>query len=237
MLSAHLDHVGEGAPADGDTIHNGFYDNAMGTAMLLEAARALAEAPRPPRRSVLFLAVTAEERGLLGSDYFAAHPPAGLGRIVANVNLDMPLFLHPIADVVAFGAEHSTLEGVVAKAAAQAGFTVSPDPYPQEVVFVRSDQYSFVKRGVPAVFLVTGFGSRDPGVDGSEANRVFREEHYHQPSDETSLPVDWPSAVRFLRANVLLAQAIADAPEPPAWKEGDFFGETFGKAAATREVR
>jgi hypothetical protein len=229
VLSAHLDHIGEGGTADGDAVHNGYYDNAMGTALLLEMARAFATAPRAPRRTLVFLAVTAEESGLLGSDHFASRPPAGLGRIVANVNLDMPLFLHPVSDLVAFGAEHSTLEGAVARAAAEAGFVLSPDPMPAEVIFVRSDQYSFVRQGIPAVYLMPGVGSRDPAVDGAAISRQFFTDHYHLPGDDASLPVDWPSAVRFLRANVLLARAIADAPEAPAWKRGDFFGEVFGK--------
>lgn len=234
VLTAHLDHVGEGAPVAGDAIRNGFYDNAFGTALLLEAARAFAEAERGPRRTLVFLAVTAEEEGLLGSDHFATHPPEGLGRIVANVNLDMPLFLHPVADLVAFGAEHSSLEGMVARAAAQAGFVVSPDPVPHEVIFVRSDQYSFVRQGIPAVFLVPGMATRDPAVDGKAMYDEFLAEHYHMPSDDAALPVDWPSALRFLDVNVALARAIADSPEPPRWKPGDFFGETFGRAASGR---
>jgi Zn-dependent M28 family amino/carboxypeptidase len=232
VVSAHLDHLGDGAAVDGDSIYNGFYDNAMGSSLLVETARALATAHQRPRRSLLFLAVTAEERGLLGSQQFATHPPAGLGRMVANVNLDMPLFLYPVADLVAYGAEHSSLAEPVERAAHAAGFTLSPDPQPKEVIFVRSDQYSFVERGVPAVFLVPGFASRDPQIDGGKAVRGFLSTDYHQPSDEASLPVDWPSAVRFLRANVLLAREVADADRAPEWKPGDFFGKTFGRAAA-----
>lgn len=228
VLSAHLDHLGRGAAVAGDDIYNGFYDNAMGSALLLETARALALEGQRPRRSLVFLAVTGEERGLLGSEHFAVNPPTGLGRLVADVNLDMPLFLHPVSDVVAFGAEHSTLEGPAAKAARAAGFVLSPDPIPEEVVFVRSDQYSFVARGIPSVFFVPGFGSRDPSVAGEAAFRGFLDRHYHQPSDEISLPVDWPSALRFLQANVLLTEEIANAPEAPTWKAGDFFGVTFG---------
>ena len=231
VLSAHLDHLGRGAEVDGDGIYNGFYDNAMGSALLLETARALATAPQRPRRSLLFLAVTGEERGLLGSQHFATRPPAGLGRLIADVNLDMPLFLYPVGDVVAFGAEHSSLEAPASRAARAAGFALSPDPMPDEVIFVRSDQYSFVERGVPAVFFMPGFASRDPKVDGESAFRGFLADHYHQPSDEASLPVDWPSAVRFLQANVMLARAIADDEEAPAWKADDFFGKTFGPAS------
>ncbi len=231
VVSAHLDHLGEGAAVEGDAIYNGFYDNAMGSSLLLETARAFAGAAQRPRRSVLFLAVTGEERGELGSQQLATEPPPGLGRIVADVNLDMPLFLYPVADLVAFGAEHSTLAGAAERAAAAAGFALSPDPIPDEVIFVRSDQYSFVRRGIPAVYLMPGFRSLDPAVNGEAAFRGFLATHYHQPSDDASLPVDWPSAVRFLRANVLLAREIADADAPPHWLPGDFFGATFGGAA------
>jgi Zn-dependent M28 family amino/carboxypeptidase len=233
VFTAHLDHVGPGAAVGGDSVYNGFYDNAMGSALLLETARAFAIARDRPRRTLLFLAVTGEERGLLGSQHFAFHPPPGIGRMVADVNLDMPLFLYPVADVVAFGAEHSSLEGPAERAAKAAGFALSPDPIPDEVIFVRSDQYSFVERGIPAVYFMPGFGSLDPQVDGGAAFRGFLAEHYHQPSDETTLPVDWPSALRFLQANVVLARAIADDDAAPAWKAGDFFGTKFGALAPT----
>lgn len=231
VFSAHLDHLGRGAAVDGDDVYNGFYDNAMGSALLLETARAFATAPKRPRRSLVFLAVTGEERGLLGSEHFAAHPPPAVGRLVADVNLDMPLFLYPVGDVVAFGAEHSSLEGPAQRAARAAGFALSPDPIPDEVIFVRSDQYSFVERGVPSVYLMPGFTSRDPKVNGEAAFRGFLSTHYHQPSDEVTLPVDWPSAVRFLQANVTLAREIADDERAPQWKADDFFGKTFGHAA------
>jgi Zn-dependent M28 family amino/carboxypeptidase len=228
VFSAHLDHLGRGADVEGEDVYNGFYDNAMGSALLLETARAFATAAQRPRRSLVFLAVTGEERGLLGSEHFAAHPPPAVGRLVADVNLDMPLFLYPVGDVVAFGAEHSSLEGPATRAARAAGFALSPDPIPDEVIFVRSDQYSFVERGVPSVYLMPGFTSRDPKVNGEAAFRGFLATHYHQPSDEPTLPVDWPSAVRFLQANVTLAREIADDEQAPQWKADDFFGKTFG---------
>jgi hypothetical protein len=184
VLSAHLDHIGTGAAENGDAIYNGAYDNATGTAVVLEAARALGALRERPRRSILFLFVTAEENGLLGSDYFANRPPASAGKVVANVNIDMPLLLYPLADVVAFGAENSSLDGVVSKAAAQAGLSLSPDFIPEENVFIRSDQYSFVRRGIPAVFLVPGLKSTDPSADGAKAFGEFFARHYHRPSDD-----------------------------------------------------
>ncbi len=169
VLSAHLDHLGVGEAVAGDAIYNGALDNASGVAILLEVAGALARLPTAPRRSVLFLAVTAEEQGLHGSDYFARHPTAPVGatgRIVANVNLDMVLMLYPLRDVIAFGAEHSSLGSAVEAAARRLGVAVSPDPVPEQAIFIRSDHYSFVKQGVPSIFVTVGMQSGDPAVDG-----------------------------------------------------------------------
>ncbi|MEX2123670.1 MAG: M28 family metallopeptidase [Woeseia sp.] len=229
VYSAHLDHVGIGAPVDGDNIYNGFYDNAMGVALLIEAARALAAMPEPPRRSILFIALTGEERGLLGSDYFAHYPTVPSDALVANVNLDMPLLLYPLADVIAFGAEHSTLQQLIEPAVAAESLALTPDPVPEEVLFIRSDQYSFVRQGVPSVFLVPGFTSTDPGIDGAAAFQGHLAMHYHKPSDDSSRTVDWESALRFARANVRIGLAIAGDDIRPAWNEGDFFGERFGR--------
>jgi hypothetical protein len=229
VFSAHLDHVGIGAPVNGDDIYNGFYDNAMGVALLLEAARAFSAMPEPPRRSILFIALTGEERGLLGSDYFAHYPTVPSDGLIANVNLDMPLLLFPLADVIAFGAEHSTLQDLIEPAVAAEELALTPDPVPEEVLFIRSDQYSFVRQGIPSVFLVPGFRSRDPDIDGAAAFREHLATHYHRPSDDSTRPVDWESALRFARANVRIGAAIADAAKRPAWNEGDFFGTRFGR--------
>ena len=227
VYTAHLDHVGIGAEVDGDAIYNGAYDNAMGVSLLIESARALAQAK--PRRSVLFVAVGGEERGLLGSDYFAHYPPVPIGQIVANVNLDMPLFLYPLADVIAFGSEHSDLAQTVAKAAEVEGLALAEDPLPEEVLFIRSDQYSLVKQGVPAVFLVPGFSSSDPEINGGAYFSDFLNTHYHKPSDDLSRPVDWDSALRFARVNVQIGLQIADAPKRPQWNPDNFFGERFAQ--------
>ncbi len=225
VYSAHLDHLGIGVPVDGDEIYNGAYDNAIGVALLLETARAFAISP--PRRSVLFIAVTGEERGLLGSDYFANYPTVPSESLIANVNLDMPLFLYPLADVVAFGAEHSSLEGIVRRALEAENLKLSGDPKPEETIFIRSDQYSFVRKGVPATFLVPGFESTDPATDGAALERNFRLQHYHRPSDDLGQPVHWESALRFARANVRIGTIVGNADERPAWNEGDFFGKRF----------
>ncbi len=227
VYSAHLDHVGRGQPVDGDDIYNGMYDNAMGTAIMLETARALAASP--PRRSVMFIALAAEEVGLLGSDYFATYPTVPRDAIVANINIDMPLLLHPNAELIAFGAEHSSLKAVTAAAAAAEGFVLAPDPAPEENLFVRSDQYSFVKQGIPAIYLDPGYGSKDPDIDGEAVTTAFLRTHYHKPSDDLTQPIDWDSALRLTRANVRIAWGIADDDARPTWNEGDFFGETFAR--------
>jgi Zn-dependent M28 family amino/carboxypeptidase len=231
VFSAHLDHVGTGAEVNGDKIYNGFYDNAMGVSLLLEAARAFVAMPEPLRRSILFIAVTGEERGLLGADYFAHFPTVPAESMIANVNLDMPLMLFPVADVIAFGAEHSSLKYQVESSVTEEGFTLSPDPLPEEVRFIRSDQYSFVRQGVPAVFLVPGLQSPDPDVDGAAIVQDHRQNHYHQPSDDSTRPVDWDTALRFARANVRVGLTIASDDDRPTWNEGDFFGVRFASEA------
>ncbi|MDA1064164.1 MAG: M28 family metallopeptidase [Proteobacteria bacterium] len=225
VYSAHLDHVGRGVEVDGDDLYNGMYDNALGTAIMIESARALAAAP--PRRSILFIALTGEEKGLLGSDYFAHYPTVPSDSIVANVNIDMPLFLFPLADIIAFGAENSSLGPVAAAAASAEGLVLTPDPVPIENIFVRSDQYSFVKKGIPAIYLDPGPTSTDDSIDGAAITTAFRRTHYHQPSDDLSQPIDWDSAVRFTRANTRIGWSIANDDARPSWNEGNFFGEMF----------
>lgn len=229
VFTAHLDHVGTGVPINGDTIYNGMYDNAMGTSLLIEIARAFAAMPEPPRRSILFIALTGEERGLVGSDYYAHYPTVPSASLVANVNLDMPLLLYPLADVIAFGSEHSSLEKIIGEVVVKEDFVLAPDPVPEEVLFIRSDQYSFVKKGLPSVFLVPGFTSTDPEIDGGVLFNQHLQTHYHQPSDDLSRPIDWDSALRFARANVRIGHAVAEEDERPTWNQGDFFGDKFGK--------
>ena len=229
VLTAHLDHLGVRPEQPGDHVYNGAYDNATGSAILLEVARAFGSAAGRPRRSVLVVLLTAEEKGLLGSDYFARFPVRRAGRIVANVNLDMPVFEAPSKDIVAFGSENSTLEDIVSRAVAAEGYALSPDPMPEENVFARSDQYSFVKRGIPAVYLEPGFTASAPGVSGRDVFEKFLGTNYHQPSDDLSLPFDEAAAGRFAELNYRVARAIADDPVAPAWKAGNFFGRIFGR--------
>lgn len=224
VLTAHLDHIGVRpvSKSGEDGVHNGALDNASGIATMLEAARELSIGKRP-KRSVLFVAVTAEEKGLLGAEYFAKHPTAP-GRMAANVNLDMPILLYPFTDVIAFGAERSSLGPIVGAAAASMGVKLSPDPVPEQGLFTRSDHYAFVKQGVPSVFLFTGFEN-----GGKKAFEEFIAKDYHRPSDEIDLPIDYDAAARFASLNARIASAIASEKKPPAWKTGDFFGELYGK--------
>lgn len=224
VLSAHLDHIGVGRPdAKGDTINNGALDDAIGTASLIEEAKRFKTAGTRPRRSILFLAVTAEEKGLVGSDYFA-HNPTVKGTIVADVNLDMPIITYPFEDIVVYGANHSTLGPIVAKAAAEIGVKMSDDPLPGENIFVRSDHYNFVRKGVPSVFLWPGAGG-----PGRAAIDHFMKNHYHQPSDEIDQQpaINWQSGVRFVDVNFRIANAIANGDAKPMWNKGDFFGVTL----------
>ncbi|WP_290887514.1 M20/M25/M40 family metallo-hydrolase [Arenimonas sp.] len=226
--SAHLDHIGIGAEVDGDGIYNGAFDNALGIAVMLQAATELQADATKPRRSALFVAVTAEERGLLGADYFAKFPTVPRESLVANINMDMPVFLTDVTDVVPIGIEHSTLEADVQAAAAQLGVGLTPDPKPEEVVFVRSDQYAFVRQGIPAVYLDAGIKARNPDVDALALYEDFLTGHYHQPSDETDLSIHYPSAAMLARLNAEIGRRVGNADARPAWKEGDFFGKTFG---------
>lgn len=231
VLSAHLDHIGispakPGDAPDKDRINNGALDNASGIATMLEVARAAATAPDKPRRTLLFLASTAEEKGLLGADYFAQNPTVPIDKIVGDVDLDMPLLLYPFTDVIAFGADHSTLGKVVADAAAPMGIALSADPMPEEGIFTRSDHYMFVRQGVPAVFLATGYAN-----GGEAAWKGFFDKAYHQPADDMNQPIDWVAAARFAEVNYRITRAMADADEAPRWYKGDYFGDAFAPSA------
>lgn len=221
VLTAHLDHEGiEATDEEGDDeIYNGAMDNAVGVSSMLEVARLLVE--HGPRRSVLFLALTAEEKGLLGSSYNAANPTVPAGQVVANVNLDMPIVTFPFTDVVAMGAERSNLYPAVQSAVIGQGLTFSPDPAPEQGYFTRSDQYSYVRNGIPAVNLDLGWAN-----GGEAATKAFLDNHYHQVSDHVEL-VDFAALARFTSVNFAIARGIADMAARPAWNDGEFFGRIF----------
>lgn len=227
MITAHLDHDGVDPKAEGDKVYNGAMDNAAGIATMLEVARAFAESKDRPKRTIVFAAVTAEEDGLLGSQYLAKHPlvPAG-GRVAGVVNLDMPVLTYDFSDVIAFGGEHSTLGPIADRAVAKAGIRVSPDPMPEQGIFTRSDHYSFVVEGVPSIMLATGFAG-----EGREKFMGFLSKTYHRPNDDLTQPFNWQAGAKFARINYLIAREIADGAEAPRWYAGNFFGDTFAPGA------
>ena len=232
VYSSHLDHLGVGEPVKGDSIYNGALDNASGSAILLEVARAFSGMKTRPGRSILFLSVTGEEAGLLGSDYFAHYPTVNKSSVVANVNMDEDLMLWPLRDIVAFGAEHSSLDAVVRKAAARMHLNESPDPNPEEVIFIRSDQYSFVKQGVPAIFPVPGFKSDDPKIKPTEIFKNWEQTRYHQPQDDMDQPgLDFDAAAKYARFVFLCGLLITEDSQRPTWNKGDFFGEHYAHQA------
>lgn len=226
LMMAHLDGYGIDPSKPGDNISNGAMDNATGVATLLETARAMATSGKRPRRPILFAAVTAEEKGLLGAQYMAKNPVLKDGKIVAVVNLDMPVLTYDFTDVTAFGAENSTLGPIVTSAAQRMNVQLGPDPLPEERLFTRSDHYRFVQEGVPAVFLMTGFSN-----GGEAAFRGFLKDHYHKVSDDLNLPINWSAGAKFARLNYLIAREIADADQAPRWYQGNFFGNTFAPSA------
>jgi Zn-dependent M28 family amino/carboxypeptidase len=227
VLTAHLDHLGITEPAKGDSIYNGALDNAAGVASMLEVAKQFQAGSRRPKRSVLFVALTAEEKGEIGSDFFARNPTVPRESLAANVNLDMPILTYRFIDLVAFGADRSTIGPTVAHVVASHGFKLTPDPIPDQAAFVRTDSYSFVKQGIPAVTLFLGLQG-----EGAKSVDDFLANHYHQPSDDLSLPIDWTAGVNFITLNYQIARALADVPERPHWNRGDYFGTLFNGIGA-----
>ena len=220
VLSAHLDHMGVGEPVNGDRIFNGAMDNAAGIGTLLETAAAIRESGKTFKRSIVFLAVTAEEKGLLGSRYFAGRPTVPAGGIVANLNTDMFLPFFPLRSLVVQGLEESDLAADVQRAAGLSGVKVLSDPEPERNAFVRSDQYSFIRRGVPALSLKVGF---DRGSPEHDVIRRWRTERYHAPSDDLGQPVDLQAAADFNRLYLLVVEAVANRAERPRWNGDSFF--------------
>jgi hypothetical protein len=230
VYTAHVDHLGTCPPIDGDAICHGSLDNASGVAALLEIARAYTNLTQPPRRSVLFVFVTGEEMGLLGSDYFAHTPTVPLRQIVANINIDgAPGLLFSMKDVVAMGAEHSSIDKAIQSASRELGYAISPDPMPEEVGFVRSDQYSFVQQGVPALNISDGINAVDPAVDGLALVKKWLVTRYHTPLDNMDQPLDYQSGARAATLNFLVGYELAQWSHPPQWNQGNFFGIQFGR--------
>lgn len=225
VYSSHLDHLGIGAPVDGDSIYNGVVDNASGSAVLVSLAQTFAAMPKKPKRSLLFVFTTAEEKGLLGADAFAEQPTVPAKSMVANINMDGASLFYPFDDVVALGEAHSSLHAQVAKAAAELGLTVSPDPQPDQAYFVRSDQFPFVLAGVPAVFASEGFKAKDKAFDARKFAEQWVSTRYHAPSDDLKQPLAWDAAVEYGQFHFLLGYHVAQDAARPTWNKGDYFGE------------
>jgi hypothetical protein len=219
VVSAHLDHLGTGPAVNGDSIFNGAMDNASGIATLVETAAATA-AMKGLKRSVAFVAVTAEEKGLLGSRYFATRPTMEGGVMVANLNTDMYLPLFPLKSVVVQGLEESDLATDLRTVAGPMKLEVLSDPEPERNAFTRSDQYSFIRRGVPALSLKVGFKKDSPE---HELVKKWRAERYHSVLDDLSQPVDKQAAVDFNRMYSKLVEAVANRGTRPTWNKESFF--------------
>jgi Zn-dependent M28 family amino/carboxypeptidase len=218
VLTAHLDHVGVGAPINGDTIYNGAMDNASGIATLIESAAAVVAAR--PKRSVVFVAVTAEEKGLLGSRYFALNPTVPKTAMVANINMDMFLPLYPMKRLMVLGLDESDLGDEVRAVAQEMGVVAQGDPQPQRNRFIRSDQYSFIREGVPALAMKVGF---EPGSPEEKIDAAWTRERYHAPSDDLAQPIDRSAAVAFTDLIGRLSVRVANRPTRPMWKAESFF--------------
>ena len=226
LYTAHYDHIGLDEGGQGDIINNGAWDNASGTAEVLEIAHAFAAMRPAPRRSILFLLVTGEELGLLGSRYYAQHPLVPLEQTAANINLDMTDIIGVPKNLIAIGAEHSSLESVVAEVAREMGMKVSPDPEPGLNYFRRSDQYSFVEAGVPA--LVLRHASEYEGMTDAEAKARSDEKWrtiYHRVADNFDPTWSWEGMRRHAQACFLMGIQVANDPKMPAWKEGNQYNK------------
>lgn len=227
VYSAHVDHFGIGVPVKNDSIYNGAHDDASGMSILLEIIRAYRSLKTAPKRSIIFAFVTGEEMGLLGSDYFINNQPVS-GKIVANLAIDMPFFFHPVLDIVPYGADHSSLGVQTEKAAKLLGLKISPDPIPEQVVFIRSDHYSFIKKGIPALFIKSGFMTvPSDTTDRSRTDVAWRSTIYHTPQDDMNQPFDFTAAATHVKVNFLIGLFVSNEINSPVWNKNDFFGLKF----------
>lgn len=220
VLSAHLDHLGIGPPVGGDTIYNGAMDNASGCAALLDFAETLRESRVRLRRSILLVFVTAEEKGLLGSRWFAVHPTVPSDSMVADLNIDMFLPLFPLRLVTVLGLDESDLGDDVRTAARPLGIAVQRDPEPERHVFIRSDQYNFVREGIPSVMVDV---AAPAGSAEAATLKKWLFDRYHAPSDDPDQPVNLPAAAAYEKLMFGVARVVADRDERPRWKPESFF--------------
>jgi hypothetical protein len=222
VITAHLDHIGICRLEEAeDRICNGALDNASGTSIMIETARALASTGGA-RRPIAFVALAAEEKGLLGSAHIAQNPPASWGAMAANINLDMPVIRYRFNDLIGFGAEHSSLGRDAQTAMEVRGLALTPDPLPDQALFVRSDHYNFVREGVPSLFLMTGFSSPDADDDEGQGFLRFLGGDYHAPGDEVE-QVLFDEGAKFAELNMAIIEAVANADAARSWNEDSFF--------------
>ena len=227
--SAHLDHLGIGASVKGDSIYNGAHDNASGVACVLEIAKIYSRLKGKPKRTMLFVFVTGEELGLLGSSAFAANPTVPKSKIVADINMDMPTLIAPLLSVVALGGQHSTLIEPVKKACAYMAIDLENDPEPEQNRFIRSDQYSFVTAGIPALHLKYGNKTADGRNNLSQQVQEWRAVTYHKPQDDINGRFDFEAGRKYVQLCFLIGYQVAQDAARPRWNKGDFFGQRYGK--------
>jgi Zn-dependent M28 family amino/carboxypeptidase len=224
IFSSHWDHLGIGDPVNGDAIYNGAADNATGCAMIIEIARAWAGLAQKPRRSAIFLAVTAEEAGLRGSEYYGQHPVVPAGKTAADINLDMFMPFGRARDVNVTGAERTTLYPIVEEAARRFNLTVTPDPRPEAGVYYRSDHFSLARVGIPSFSIDQGVDLLGkPAGTGKKLFDEFEDKHYHQPSDEYHDDWDFTGMEHYARFAMLIGVNAANVSKMPTWHEGDEF--------------
>ena len=232
IITAHYDHLGVGKPDDtGDNVYNGAYDNASGVSAMLEMARAMRLGTVKPRRSIVFIAVTAEEQGLLGSEYYAENPTFAPGKIAANINMDGVSVLGVTQDMTFLGGERSTLGSLIADAASRFDFEVVPDAHPEQGFFYRSDHFNFAKIGVPSISIRHGqhFEGHEPEW-GEVQWKEYRDSRYHRPSDEYDSDWDLDGAEQTARIAFYLAYRISESSQLPAWNAGDEFAAARARA-------
>jgi len=221
--SAHLDHLGIAKPVEGDSLYNGAHDNASGIASLLGIAKIYQQIKVKPKRSILIVMVTGEEMGMLGSQYFASHPTVPVKNMVADVNTDMPTIIAPLLSVTALGAEHSSLVKQVGQAARFLGLSVEPDPEPAQARFTRSDQYSFVVAGIPALHIKYGSKTEDGKNNLNETVAKWRAKYYHKPQDDINGIFNFNAGKKYAQLNFLIGYLVAEEQNRPKWNSGDIF--------------
>jgi Zn-dependent M28 family amino/carboxypeptidase len=220
VLSAHVDHIGIGEPINGDRLYNGAMDNASGSAVLMDVAASLKQSPEKLKRSLLFVFVTGEEKGLLGSKYFTAHPTVDTKSMVADINIDMFLPIVPLKVLTVYGLAESDLGDIVKEVAQSQGLAVQPDPEPLRNSFIRSDQYNFIRHGVPALAMKVGF---EPGSPEQKIFKDWLTQRYHAPSDDLNQSVDLSAAGKYEDVIRGLMVAVANQEKNPQWKAESFF--------------